>query len=389
MNAQTIIALLISTGIPLLFLLLIYTQDLYASRTFRLVLVCFLWGALGGFVFSYLFNTYVALPLIFSLGLSTLWLYVAFAPVAEEILKSLSFLYISRRPDFTYFVDGAIYGFAAGIGFSIIENYLYISQRPWMAIPLALTRAFSTCLMHGSAAALVGVAVGVGRIHIRKRSTRALAMLGGWAAAILLHVLFNGQAQVMEDAGTAGTLVAVVIGLAGVGLIVFFIWLGLREQRQWLAETLDREVGVTGAEVRAAQAFADLEEILEPITKQFPEKAEQVEKLVLAQAQLGIKRKVHRQIDDAKQKTQLSEDIGRLQADMDRLRREVGPWVWNYVRLVFPEGKQDLWGNLESLAIRSGPPDLQRWAHMLTGEAKESSGPSIWEKASGKGSPEP
>ena len=75
------LALLLAAGIPAIFLLIIYTQDLYASRTFRLVLLCFAWGALGGVGLSFLFNTYVAYPTIRKLGWDMLLLYVVFAPI--------------------------------------------------------------------------------------------------------------------------------------------------------------------------------------------------------------------------------------------------------------------------------------------------------------------
>ena len=375
---QTVIALLIATGIPIIFLVVIYTLDLYASRAFRLVLICFAWGGLGGLGLSYVFNSYVALPIIYTLGLSQVFLYVLFAPIAEEILKSLSLFYVSRRPEFTYFVDGAIYGFAAGIGFSITENYLYLSQRPGMAIALALTRGFSTCLMHGTAAGLVGAAVG--RFRFQQTSGKRLALIGGWVAAILFHALFNGVAQFTESLGMVGTLVAVVIGLVGVGLIAFFIAMGLREQRQWLAETLDRKVGVTGAEVRAAQAYADMADILKPIASQFRDKAELVEQLVLLQAQLGIKRKVHNQLDDQPElQTQLAAEIEQMQERMEQIRKDVGAYVMMYVRNVFPEGALDVWGRLELIAAHTGPADLQRWTKMLSSEGREAPERSIFD----------
>jgi RsiW-degrading membrane proteinase PrsW (M82 family) len=174
---QAAVAVLIAVGIPSTFLLIVYTLDLYASRTFHLVMLCFGWGGIGGLGLSYVFNTYAAIPLIQRLSLDYLFLYVVFAPVAEEIVKSLSLFYVSRRPEFTYFVDGAIYGFAAGIGFSITESFLYIGFRPHRGIPLMLVRAFSVCLMHGTAAGLVGAAVG--RSRFQKRAGRRLAVFGG------------------------------------------------------------------------------------------------------------------------------------------------------------------------------------------------------------------
>jgi RsiW-degrading membrane proteinase PrsW (M82 family) len=368
---QIILASVFAVVIPAVFLIIIYTLDLYASRTFRLVMLCFAWGGIGGVGLAYLFNTYVAVPLIAEQGWDRVLLYVAFAPFAEEILKSLVLLYVSRRSEFTYFVDGAIYGFASGIGFSIAENFFYIFYFPTSGIALPLVRSFSVCLMHGAASALVGAAIG--RFRFQKRSGRGLAMLGGWGAAILLHAFFNSVAKtywLSDLVGEAAVVpVQVGLGLAGVGLIALFISLGLREQRQWFAETLDRKSGVTGAEVRAAQAYSSIDDVLEPIVKQFPDQAEQVSALLLHQAQMGIKRKVQQQLDDEKLQQQLEEEIAQLQTEMEKLRKEIGPYVMAFVRVVFPEGMLDVWSRLEALVVTSGPPDVKRWVKML--ETKE------------------
>ena len=365
MTLQTILAALIAIGIPAAFLALIYTLDFYASRTFKSVLLCVLWGAVGAFLLSYVLNTYVGLPLagLFSPN-SYAILVVAIAPVVEEVAKSLSLLSLLRMGRITYFVDGAIYGFAAGIGFSIIENFLYMSQNPGKGIGLALTRAFSTCLMHGTAAGLVGV--GVGRFRFQHGSGRRLVLIGGWIAAIILHVLFNWSAHAAPFSEGVVLPLAVGIGLAGVGLIAFFIITGLREEKHWLAETLNRQVGVTTAERRAAQAYGDLEEILKPIAEMFPRKAEQVQELLLKQAQMGIKLKVRQQVDDPRLREQLEQEIAQLKGEMEGLRKDVGLCVMTYVRSVFPEGALDIWGKMEMMAACSGPPDIQRWAAMLT-----------------------
>jgi RsiW-degrading membrane proteinase PrsW (M82 family) len=360
---QLLLAGLVAIGIPGIFLLIIYTLDLYASRTFRLVMICFLWGAIGGLGLAYLFNTHVALPVIRQMRLDYVWLYVVFAPVAEEVLKSLSLFYVARQTDFTYFVDGAIYGFAAGIGFSITENFLYVQQNPRMGIPLALIRGFSTCLMHGTAAALVGAAVG--RFRFQRGGGRILALGGGWLSAFLLHGAFNAISKASVVPPGFVTPLAVIVGLGGVILIAVFISQGLREQGKWLLETLNRQVNVSAAEARAAQSIASLDELLEPVVRQFPHKAEQVQAMVLQQAQLGIKRKVRQQLSDAGLKGKLEEEIEQLQVGMETLRKEIGPYVMVYVRSVFPEGALNLWSRIEPAALQSGPADLQRWVAML------------------------
>ncbi|HEY75228.1 MAG TPA: PrsW family intramembrane metalloprotease [Thermoflexia bacterium] len=355
-----VLAAPIAIGIPAAFLFLIYTLDLYASRTFRLVALCFGWGAVGAFGLAYVINSYVGSPLLARwfadpyLGLT-----VGFAPVVEEITKALILIYIARQPEFTYFVDGAIYGFASGIGFSIAENFLYLSANPGGGIALALARAFSTCLMHGAAAGTVGAAVGRFRFH--RGSGRVVAQVGGWGAAVLLHALFNGTVYTGSLGGAGALLIPVAIGVAGVGILVVFVFLGLQEERRWLAETLDRKVGVTAAEVRAAQALGDLEELLQPIAAQFPRKAREVEQLVLLQAQIGIKRKVLQRTEDPRLRERLERSIDEMREEMERLRKGVGLYVMSYLRAVFPEGAMDIWSRMEQLIPAAVSADAGGW----------------------------
>ena len=365
MSASSVIAALIAVGIPLIFLVVIYAMDLYASRSFKLVVLCFFWGALGAYAIAELLNFRLASPLARIVGGSTTLLAVIYvAPVVEELGKSFWYFYVSRRPEFTYFVDGAIYGFAAGIGFSIHENFLYMQMDPSQSIATALTRSFSTCLMHGTASGLVGVAVGWFRF--KKRAGRGLALLGGWLGAMLLHSFFNRVAWNWSTAGSGilGTVIAMGIGLGGVGLIALFITLGLREQRKWLLETLDAQVGVTAAESRVVQSYADLEEIIEPIARQFPHDADNIREFLHRQVQIGIKRKVSQNIADPKMKATLEEEIAQLQKEMDEIRRETGVYVMGFVRTVFPSEALPIWSRLEEAAAK-GPTDLKRWATML------------------------
>jgi RsiW-degrading membrane proteinase PrsW (M82 family) len=331
----------------LLFLLLIYVLDLYASSTFRLVLVSFAWGALGGAGLSYLVNTRITIPLIAHRALDYLLLYVLFAPVVEEVFKSLVLFDVSRRSAFTYFVDGAVYGFAAGIGFSISENLLYMSYYPARRVALAFLRAFSVCLMHGTATGLVGVAVG--RFRFRRRNGRRLAMIVGWIAAILLHAGFNSisQTEFLPRGWVVPTQVG--IGLTGVGLMMLVILVGLREQREWIAEILREKIGMTEAEVRGAQASGDLEQVLRPIVRQFPKEAELLESLLQGQARLGIKQKVLEKTQDPKLEVALGQEVAELEDRTQQLRLEMGLCTKFYMQCVFPQNDSDAQTCLEDM----------------------------------------
>lgn len=346
-----IVAGIIAVLLPMLFLYIIYALDLYASGSFRTVALCFGWGMVA-FGLAYVVNTAInghllqdAMGMDFFRALNVTVVLVA--PITEEILKSLILVYLGRRSVFTYFVDGAIYGFAAGIGFSVIENLFYLSQ-PQAAeqgILLGISRSFSTCLMHGSASALVGVSIG--RFRYGHGGTRLLSAVFGWGAAIVLHSAFNRVVQ-PTNAGTLILLGSVGLGVGGVILIALFIRWGLVEEKRWIEETLGLEQRVTEKEKALVRELHDLESLLKPITERFGrDKSAQVEEFLLKQAQLGIKQKSSQLTTDPRLKAQVEEQVQALQQEMEALRRKVGVYCMTYVRTIFPPESLALWGNLE------------------------------------------
>ena len=152
------IALTIATLIPLAFLYAVYALDMYRTGAFRYVLYCILWGGAAYFL-AYLIND----TLVNNNLVSEDFLVRFSAPLAEETLKGLFLLYLIRRPNFTYFVDGAIYGFSCGIGFAIFENYEYVLGNPSTAVALAISRVLSTNLIHATGSALIGISLGIWR----------------------------------------------------------------------------------------------------------------------------------------------------------------------------------------------------------------------------------
>ena len=351
-----IIPAVVAIAIPLVFLYLVRWLDLYASGSFRLLLVCLGWGV-GAFYLALEVNDWAAGIVGFTL-LVNLW-----APVIEEILKSLILIYLVRRPSFTYFVDGAIYGFAAGTAFAVRENLLYLSRAGAdEAVVLALGRALSTSLMHGSASALVGIALG--RLRYGRGPTRVLSLILGWAAAMSLHISFNNVLSRLPE--SSSVLVAVVLGLGGVGMVAAFIFWGLSQERRWLKETLDLSVGVSSQESAVVQKMSDLEVLLAPVGERFgQEKCKQVSSFLKLQAQLGIKRKVHEMTRDEKHRRELADQVSALQKEVDSLRREVGVYCMSYVRSILPPETEPIWSRLgESLAGKETAAGPSLWSSL-------------------------
>ena len=79
------------------------------------------------------------------------------APALEETLKALYLLALIFRGRIGFMVDAAIYGFAIGTGFSLVENLAYMQTITSTNLLLWAVRGFGTALMHAGTTAMVGV----------------------------------------------------------------------------------------------------------------------------------------------------------------------------------------------------------------------------------------
>ena len=337
------ISFAIATAVPLLLLYVVWSLDLYGQGAFPTIVLCFGWGLVA-------FALALGISQVFvydNLYLITSDTWVRFvAPISEEILKAAILIYLVRRPRFTYFVDGAIYGFAVGMGFAVIENYSYILSFGGDALGVAISRVISTNLIHASASALVGIQLGFSRFA-RVRG-RIIYLLSGLTAAMLLHVGYNNMVT-----GTLFGMSSVLLYAAGTGLLAsvfigFMIIRGLKEQREWIEEKLGSADRVTGNEARVVHNLDDAYELLEPIRDQFGEdKARAVERFLKLQAQLGIKRKTLDKLQDDRLRKDVEEDMDRIRVEMDEARRDVGTYVMLVVRNIFPEEDgESVWSGL-------------------------------------------
>ncbi|MCW5590488.1 MAG: PrsW family intramembrane metalloprotease [Burkholderiales bacterium] len=111
------------------------------------------------------------------------------APVSEELLKGLVIVALVRAHRVGFLVDAAIFGFAVGAGFALVENLFYLHQTPGAGLGVWIVRGFGTAIMHGGATALFAV-LGLARIEQAGRAGVG-QYLPGFAIAVALHSAFN------------------------------------------------------------------------------------------------------------------------------------------------------------------------------------------------------
>lgn len=318
-------ALLIALVVPVLFLFFLRRYDLYQTGKYPYNILTIVCG-----VFAYFLAAQIN-PAIVNIGLADSWDEVVrfWAPIVEEILKSLIVIYLVFRADFNYIVDGAIYGFGVGIGFAVIENIQYMNSKIEIALLVAVARVFSTNLVHATGSGVIGAALANWRGDKSKRAPAFVVL--GYAFAIFFHALFNS----MVSEGVA-ILVAVVYGMLGVGLMYYVIRHGMNVQKDWVSQKLGMIDRITEEERKLVQNAETIEEALEPIAKRFGlDKVKLVRSLLYKQAEIGIKRKILDTETNANRKAELKQIIEDLSREVKILRKQIGVYSMMMVREVY------------------------------------------------------
>jgi RsiW-degrading membrane proteinase PrsW (M82 family) len=347
-NAVLIVSLVVAFAIPCVYLYFgVYQRDFFQTSNTSLMLYCFLWGAVA----------YVLAAQINSTALNNFWisrdnLVRYWAPILEEILKGAILIYLVRRADFTYFVDGAIYGFTTGIGFAVFENMEYVFGHPNAALGLALARVFSTNLIHATACGSIGIALGYSRFEQAGSRRRSVILLVSALMAMSLHMAFNN----MVDRG-APIFLAFVVGLSGFGFIIYVILRGMKELQLWVNEELQQEQAVTVNEASIINEFERVDKILAPFARRFgPQKAALAREMLLWQAQLGIERKKAEKHQDEKMRRAASAQVVELRRKMDENRKKLGWYCMLQLRGIFPEEGNPWWERMQ--AMEQAPKEL-------------------------------
>jgi RsiW-degrading membrane proteinase PrsW (M82 family) len=184
MSAGVLVSAVVGLLPVVSFLAALVYFDSYKLVRLRTVVAVVVSGVLVGGA-SYFVNGYAIDAL--QMDLTTFTRYVS--PVTEELLKGLVIIVLVRAHRIGFLVDAAIFGFAVGTGFAVIENLFYLRLVPDAGVGTWIVRGFGTAIMHGGSTAIFAV-LGLA-LQERTRQANILAFLPGFALAVVLHSAFN------------------------------------------------------------------------------------------------------------------------------------------------------------------------------------------------------
>lgn len=221
---------------PVIFLVIGWLADYYEREPFRFILGMFMWGVMATF-FAFFINTTFSLlaGIALSSGAAGLLIAILVAPVVEETAKGTGLLILSGHHEYDHVFDGIIFGFAIGMGFAFIENWLYFATN---ASPVVvgglgewtyniLYRSFLCSLAHGCFTATTGAVIGYFKGRHRNGGFEGLGFFLGLPVAVFLHGLFNLTAVIDSIMQTAlGVPVPIFDPLLTVVVTVIYICIG-------------------------------------------------------------------------------------------------------------------------------------------------------------------
>ena len=110
-------------------------------------------------------------------------------PLLEELAKGLVVVMLLRTHRIGFLVDAAIFGFAVGTGFALVENLYYLQDLGHAHVGVWIVRGFGTALLHGGVQSIFAVMLVA--LTDRRGKLDFGALLPALATAWLLHAGFN------------------------------------------------------------------------------------------------------------------------------------------------------------------------------------------------------
>jgi protease PrsW len=202
--------------------------DSYKLVNLRRILTAVLAGAVvAGACFSLRYFELEVMPL------KGYWYPIIGAPIIEEVLKSAYVAYLIRKSRIGFMVDAAIYGFAVGAGFALVENIIYVHYFNDKSLLLWTIRGFGTAMMHGGTTAIFGI---MATTFLGRSSSRRWSLyIPGLILAIAIHSFYN--------LALFPLMITTVVILLGLPLLMTFIFYESEKSLQnWLGHKLDADL---------------------------------------------------------------------------------------------------------------------------------------------------
>jgi len=204
-------AIVIGAGISLFIMLVMFIFGLYTRRNFGWVVLCLAWGTIG-------YEAVILLsPKLLEWGVNNQAISILIIPVIQQFFVVAGVFFVVWREKFDNLIDGAVYGFATGLGYAAYENILSMPPYLDQGIESALLQSFSLSMVYATASGIIGIAIS--QFYFRHREKRIMLLLSGLGAGIGYTVLFN----LLVANNIGGDFLPPVFGIGGITLVGLYV----------------------------------------------------------------------------------------------------------------------------------------------------------------------
>lgn len=250
-----LINIALSLAPVVVFLAGLIALDSYKLITLRSVVTSIIAGAIAAFL-SMFANDWILT--VGDISVESLKRYIA--PVVEEFTKALWLIFLIRSRQVGFMVDAAIFGFAIGTGFAIVENVYYLNALPEGSVALWIVRGFGTAIMHGGVTAIFGVISQ--ELTYSKGSTSLHLFVPGLLVAAAIHMAYNHF--ILPP--MLSTLALLIIQPALLYLVFLYSEKALQK---WLGQGMDAELELYEIITRGGIANSHIGNYLETLKERF------------------------------------------------------------------------------------------------------------------------
>jgi RsiW-degrading membrane proteinase PrsW (M82 family) len=232
--------------------LFVYWLDRYEKEPKALLGGAFVWGVVIAGGGAFIINTVLGIGvyvLTESEAATNFTTASIIAPIVEETLKGLAVavVFFIFRKEFDSVLDGIIYGSMVGLGFSAIENTLYIYRNGYLEggwqglFILTIIRVILVGWMHAFFTAFTGIGFALARVS-KNVLVKFIAPIVGLSIAIGVHAFHNTFGNVVGSGGLDSLGLTILADMVGYSIMVgIIIWVIVHE-RNILKKHLAEEV---------------------------------------------------------------------------------------------------------------------------------------------------
>ena len=330
MAAMTLAPLAVALLPALVFLGALVYCDSYKLVSLRAVLLTILVGGMCAGL-AYLIN--LELAGAFEIPRVVLARYLA--PVVEELLKALVLIFLLRSHRIGFLVDAAIFGFAVGTGFALVENTYYLQVQSQAHMGVWIVRGFGTAIMHGGCTAMFAVIATA--LSETRTNLRSGDLLPGLLLAILTHSIYNH----FFLTPIISTLL-IVIMLPAISYVV------IQQSRQavsrWLDAGFDADTELLGALHSGSFPDSPVGRYLTSLQERFPgEIVVDMLCYLRLHKELALRAKGLLMMRENGIEVELDEDVRETLQEMKHLQKNIGRTGRAAIQPFLRFSRKDLW----------------------------------------------